>query len=139
MSVEDQVELPNNSLEPKVTQEIRMRTSNIDPEVMLQVLLQIHGQKSKLPNLLTKFYQTKKRARESMDDFSHRLNAVYEKVVAMQASQLVPLIADEPIKGRAIHKSTAKWGGTDDDEREGAAGSRDLISVDQGIFGQILE
>lgn len=108
MSVEDQVELPNNSLEPKVTQEIRMRTSNIDPEVMLQVLLQIHGQKSKLPDLLTKFYQTKKRARESMDDFSHRLNAVYEKVVAMQASQLVPLIADEPIKGRAIHKSTAK-------------------------------
>lgn len=104
MGAEDRAELLNNSLSPKVARGIRMRTSDRDPEVMLQVLLQIHGRNSKLPDLLTEFYQTKQGARESMDDFSHRLYAVYEKVVAMQAAQRVPLMGDEPLREQFINQ-----------------------------------
>lgn len=53
----------------------------MDPDVMMQVLLQIYGEKSGLPDLLSELYQKKQEARESADDLSHRLDTLYEKAV----------------------------------------------------------
>ncbi|BFZ11077.1 hypothetical protein BsWGS_14116 [Bradybaena similaris] len=66
-----------------------MRMADRDPEVMLQVVLRIYGQKLSLPESMVICYHDEQKSWKAIQDFTGQL---YEVVVAEQAVQRVPLV-----------------------------------------------
>lgn len=98
----DKIDLIFDSISAELRRELKLRDPRQNAEKMLEMLDTIQGDELKLPELMVKFFNTKRFEGESVKDFSERLQDIFGKIENIKRKQKKSQMGDETLRSQFV-------------------------------------